>query len=158
MFILLVLLALTCLWLLPGLWALGCRARDRRGQAVAAVSPSERALAEERSRALLRDMLDEREYQQLMQHGYVDIASPSHEKRTYRIPRNAGRVCVYESGRALVELCVQPVTPLPANDVVVMHKLLIESDEQGYLACANEIPLVLPPRFYTQQNWTFMTL
>lgn len=154
----LALLLLAVLWLLPGVCALVYQMQRRRGQFLGATSPAERALAEERSSALLRDLLDEQEYQQLMQHGYLDIASPSHEERVYRIPRHAGRVRVYEDGRALVELCIQPVVPLPANDVIVLHKLMIQGNEQGYLARANEIPLPLPPRLYDHQWWTFLAL
>ena len=153
----LALLLLTVLWLLPGTCALVYHIQRRRGRFRGAASPAERALAEERSSALLRDLLNEQEYQQLIRHGYLDVASPSHAERVYRIPRNAGRVRVYVEGRALVELCIQPVVPLPANDVIVLHKLMIEGNEQGYLARANEIPLALPSPFYDQQRWTFLT-
>ena len=158
MIVWLALLLLTVLWLLPGIWALVYHIQRRRRRFPNALTAAERTLAEERSNALLRDLLSEQEYQQLMRHGYLDVPSPSHEERVYRIPRNAGRVRVYVGGRALVELCVQPVVPLPANDVIVLHKLMIEGNEQGYLARANEIPLVLPPPFYDQQRWTFLSL
>jgi len=39
---------------------------------------------------LLRDMLGE--YQQLTECWYLQIASPSHEERIYRIPRRGGLV------------------------------------------------------------------
>ncbi|MGH2514321.1 MAG: hypothetical protein ACRDHP_01570 [Ktedonobacterales bacterium] len=148
-------LLLVILWFLPGAWVIGFHIRNRRRRASSGGSSGECALAEERSTALLRDLLDEREYEQLKHHGYVDIASPSCEERIYRIPRIAGRVRVYEHGHALVELCVQPAVPLPANDVIVLHKLMIEGNEQGYLARANEIPLTLPPHFYGLPWWFF---
>jgi hypothetical protein len=135
-------------WLLPAVWMHARRARERRRAENDAVSPEERALAEERSSALLRELLEEHEYQQLLRHGYVDVASPSRATRVYRIPCFAGRVRIYEDGRPLAELCVQPVVALPTNDVIVLHKLMIEANEQGYLARANQIPLVLPPRYY----------
>jgi len=105
-----------------------------------------RALAEERSRALLRELLSEHEYLQLTRHGYVDVPSPSRATRVYRIPGRAGRVRIYEDGRPVAELCVQPAKPLPANDVIVLHKLMIEANERGYLARANEIPFIVPRR------------
>ncbi len=38
-------------------------------------------------------------------------------------------------------LCVQPASNgLPDADVVLMHKLLIESDERAYLLTANHFP------------------
>lgn len=157
MFVMVVLLVLACLWLLPAIWVLGCTI-ERRRLGIVGVSPRERALAEMRSGELLRDVLDERELQQLTQHGYVDVASPAHEGRVYRIPRHEGRILVYEGGRAKVELCIQPVMPLPANDVIALHKLMIEGNEQSYLARANEIPLALPSRFYNHQTWTFLAL
>lgn len=136
------------LCLLPGLWALAHWTHDRRERDAGGLSPEVRALAEERSRALLCDLLDEREYQQLIHHGYVDVPSPSRATRVYRIPCFAGRVRIFEQGRPLAELCVRPVVALPANDMIVLHKLMIEANEQGYLARANEMPLILPPVFY----------
>ena len=136
------------LWLLPGAWMLVRHLRERRRRDARSLSPAERAVAEERSAALLRELLDEREYQQLMRHGYVDVASPSYAARVYRIPCLAGRVRIYEEGRPLTELCVQPEVALPANDVIVLHKLMIMANEQDYLARANKIPLILPPVFY----------
>lgn len=144
----LVLLLITVFWILPATWAFVSHRGRRRRQLSDVASAAEYALAEERSSALLRDVLNEQEYQQLMRLGYLDITSPGHEKRVYRIPHNAGWVRVYAEGRALMELCIQPVVPLPANDVVVLHKLMIEGNEQGYLARANEVPLILPPQFY----------
>lgn len=131
----------------PGLWIVG-RQWYRRAHEEVGESPEERALAEERSRSLLRELLNEREYQQLMQRGYLEVASPSRAARVYRIPCFAGRVRVYEDGRPLVELCVRPVAALPTNDVIVLHKLMIQANEQGYLAQANRIQLTLPPQFY----------
>lgn len=136
-------LFVTIFWLLPALWVFASHVQRRRRRA--AVS-AEHALAEARSAALLRDLLDEREFEQLTQDGYLDVASPTYEDRVYRIPCYAGWVCVYEKGQARMHLCVQPVDPLPANDVIALHKLMIEGNEQGYLARANEIPLFFPNR------------
>lgn len=134
-------------FLVPGVWILARQWRLRTHDS-ADCSPAERALAEERSSALLREALDEREYQQLMRRGYVEVASPSHAARVYRIPCCDGRVRMYEHGRPLVELCVCPEVALPSNDMIVLHKLMIQGNEKGYLAQANKIPLTLPPRFY----------
>ena len=130
-------------WLLPALWVFTSHLQRRRRWATAS---AEHALAESRSGVLLRDLLDERELQQLAQDGYLDIASPNYADRVYRIPGCAGWVCVYEKGQALVNLCVQPVEPLPINDVIALHKLMIEGNEPGYLARANQIPLFFPTR------------
>jgi hypothetical protein len=34
-------------------------------------------------------------------------------------------------------LCVQPIDPVPDGDVVMMHKLMIEGNEEEYLRIAN---------------------
>jgi hypothetical protein len=136
------------LWFLPGAYVVGFDLWNRcRGSRVT-LGPDELKSAESRARALLCELLDEREYDQLMRQGYLEVASPNHEERTYRIPCNTGRVRVYEHGEARVDLCVQPVISLPASDVIVLHKLMIQGNEEGYLARANEVPLPLPPAFY----------
>jgi hypothetical protein len=100
-------------------------------------SVSEHVSAEGRARALLRELLDEHEYQQLTRLGYLDVASPRYDQRIYRIPVAGGLVRVYERGTATMELCLQPAEPLPDNDVVALHKLMIEGNEEEYLARAN---------------------
>jgi hypothetical protein len=94
---------------------------------------------EARARALLRDVLTEAEYEQLTRHGYLEVRSPSIKHRVYRIPGDMGRVSVYDRGKEVMELCLQPVAALPHSDVIVMHKLMIEANEQEYLATANHL-------------------
>jgi hypothetical protein len=98
---------------------------------------SERVTATSRARALLREVLDEREYEQLTWLGYLEVPSPSHAERLYRIPGAGGLVRMYERGIAIVDLCLQPADPLPHADIVALHKLMIEGDEDAYLARAN---------------------
>lgn len=93
--------------------------------------------AETRARVLLREMLSENQYQQLIKFGYLEVISPSIDNRVYRIPGSGGLVKVFERGCAVMELCLQPAEPLPDGDVVVMHKLMIEANEQEYLQKAN---------------------
>src|SRR5947209_4704445 len=102
----------------------------------------------ERAEELLRALLDEQEYQQVRKRGYVDVVSPSYAQRIYRIPRFLGRVCVYEGGQVVRELCIQPVEPIPSADVVAMHKLMIQGDEEHYLAQANQFSALIPGRRY----------
>ncbi|MGZ3674721.1 MAG: hypothetical protein ACXVCO_10470 [Ktedonobacterales bacterium] len=102
----------------------------------------------ERAEELLRAMLDEQEYQQVRKRGYVDVVSPSNAERIYRIPRYLGRVCIYEGGQVVRELCIQPVEPIPSADVVAMHKLMIQGDEEHYLAQANQFSTLTPGRRY----------
>jgi hypothetical protein len=93
--------------------------------------------AEGRARAMLREMLSDDEFQQVVEYGYLDVKSPSKPHRTYRIPSLAGRVRVFDHGREAIELCLQPTEPLPDSDLVLMHKLMIQANEQEYLAKAN---------------------
>jgi len=97
--------------------------------------------AERRAELLLRDMLSSREYSQLCLAGYLDVPSPSRDERVYRVPRGPGQVVVLEGGRITERLCVQPAMGgLPEADVVLMHKMLIEADEDTYLQTANHFP------------------
>jgi hypothetical protein len=93
--------------------------------------------AEGRARAMLREMLSDTEFEQLVEYGYLEVASPTRPQRVYRIPGLAGRVRVYDHGREVVELCLQPTEPLPDSDLVLMHKLMILGNEGEYLAKAN---------------------
>lgn len=97
----------------------------------------ERIAAERRAHVLMRDLLSPAQYAQLTRHGYVEVPSPTIEHRVYRIPGAGGLVRVYDQGRAVMDLCLQPVDALPDGDVVLLHKLMIEGNEQDYLAKAN---------------------
>jgi len=94
----------------------------------------------ERAEALLREFLDEREYEQWTRRDYVDVVSPHNAQRIYRIPRYIGLVRMYENGIAMCELCLRSVEPLNGPDVIVLHKLMIQGDEQAYLASARSYP------------------
>ncbi len=97
--------------------------------------------AERRAETLLRDMLSQEEYHHLLTTGFLAIPSPTRPDRVYRIPRGPGQVLVEERGRVMERLCLQPeIAGLPEADVVLMHKLLIEADEDRYLATANHFP------------------
>ncbi len=93
--------------------------------------------AERRANALVRSLLTAHQFQQLRRRGYLEVPSPSIPQRVYRVPGSGGMVRVYEGGHAIMDLCLQPVETLPEGDVVVMHKLMIEGNEQEYLAKAN---------------------
>lgn len=93
--------------------------------------------AEARAEALLAAMLAPADYRQIRRRGYLDVPSPSRPTRVYRVPRSRDQVRVYEDGRLIERLCVQSIEPVPSGDIVVMHKLMIEGDEQEYLRLAN---------------------
>jgi hypothetical protein len=94
--------------------------------------------AERRATGLLRDTLTPEQFRQLTWRGYLEIPSPAEPHRVYRVPRSKGYVQVIENGRAVMRLCLQPVECLPDADVVVLHKLMIEGNEEIYLEKANK--------------------
>jgi len=94
--------------------------------------------AERRASDLLRDILTPEQLRQLLWRGYLEIPSPTEPRRVYRVPRSKGYVQVIENGRAVMRLCLQPVECLPDADVVVLHKLMIEANEETYLQKANK--------------------
>lgn len=100
----------------------------------------ERRVAEQRARALLRQMLGLEEYDRLIRRGYLEVSSPSIAGRIYRIPYFQGMVEVLENGVSTMRLCVVPLRWVPDPDVVLIHKLLIEGDEARYLRVANRFP------------------
>ncbi len=108
---------------------------------------SEWLAAKARAEKMLSEVLSEDEYAQLTRRGYLEIASPNVPERVYRVPKYRGRVHVYESGRAVMSLCVQPVELVPDADVVLIHKLMIEGNEAEYLRLANRFE-VTPFRQY----------
>jgi hypothetical protein len=83
-------------------------------------------------------MLTPEQLRQLLWRGYLEIPSSMEPRRTYRVPRNKGYVQVLENGHAVMRLCLQPVEYLPDADIVVLHKLMIEANEEAYLAKANK--------------------
>ena len=95
--------------------------------------------ANRRAEALLAEFLTAEQLQALKTTGYLAIPSPGHPGRIYHIPRRSGQVMVYENGRRVLQLCVQPREHLPVADRILLHKLLIEGDEERYLDTANQM-------------------
>jgi hypothetical protein len=94
--------------------------------------------AERRAASLLRDTLTPEQCRQLVWRGYLEVPSPTEPQRVYRVPRTKGYVQVIENGRAVMRLCLQPIECLPDADLVVLHKLMIEANEETYLQKANK--------------------
>jgi hypothetical protein len=95
--------------------------------------------ANRRANELLRSVLTRQQYRHLVRHGYLDIPSPRDPECFYRVPRSQGLVGLIEQGRRKASLCLQPLEWVPDADVVVMHKLMIEADEETYLQTANKL-------------------
>ena len=101
---------------------------------------AERHEAEQRARALLRQLIGDAEFERVTKRGYLDVPSTLHPGRIYRIPYFQGMVNVIEGGIATMQLCLVPTRWVPDPDVVIIHKLLIEGDEERYLRLANRFP------------------
>jgi len=93
--------------------------------------------AQERAEHLLREILNDEEYRHLNRRGYLEVPSRTRPRRVYRVPRHQGQVKVYEGGVPIMALCVQSVDAIPDGDAVLMHKLMIEGNEEEYLRIAN---------------------
>ncbi len=93
--------------------------------------------AKARAEGLLVEILSEEEYSQLNRCGYLEVRSRSTPARVYRVPRYRGRVHVYQDDEPIMSLCIQPTQLVPDADVVLIHKLMIEGDEEKYLRVAN---------------------
>jgi hypothetical protein len=94
--------------------------------------------AERRATDLLRDILTPEQFRQLAWCGYLEVSSSQEPRRSYRVPLAKGYVQVIENNRIVMRLCVQPIEYLPDADVVALHKLMIEADEESYLQKANK--------------------
>ena len=125
------------IWLLFLLLAVYYLSQSPDGMGRLRESMSEHLSADSRAKALLREILSETQYQQLVKCGYLEVISPTIDERVYRIPGSGGLVKVFERGCPVMELCLQPAEPLPDGDVIVMHKLMIEANEEEYLSKAN---------------------
>ncbi|MCL4465601.1 MAG: hypothetical protein M1389_06180 [Chloroflexi bacterium] len=95
--------------------------------------------AQRRAEAMLGEFLSESEQAQLQLRSCLSVPSPSQPGRFYVIPGGPGLVKVYQDGRQVDALCVQPWLPLPGADLVLVHKLMIECCEDKYLAASNRL-------------------
>jgi hypothetical protein len=98
-------------------------------------------LARLRAHDLLAGLLTDAEYAQLIADDYLEVRSPSTPRRVYRVPAHGGQVTVYQDGHAVVRLCIGPARTLPEDDVIALHKLMIEGNESEYLRQANHFPV-----------------
>ena len=96
--------------------------------------------AEERAELLVREVTTDEEYDGIKREGYLDVPSPGYPHRIYRIPSGPGTVTILEGDHCVARLCVYSTQPIPEREAVVVHKLMIEGNEQDYLRAANHLP------------------
>lgn len=65
------------------------------------------------------------------------VNSQIHKGRTYYIPTNGDMVRVFENGEYSHKLCAHPKGELPKTDHVIARKLMLEINEEAFLAVAN---------------------
>lgn len=98
--------------------------------------------ADQRTGELLRALLIPAQYRQLRRQGHIDLKSPSDTARVYRVPQHLGRVLVRVDGRVKERFCLQSYEWVLDADLVAIHKLMNEEDEETYLRKANHIPAI----------------
>jgi hypothetical protein len=99
----------------------------------------ERRAAAARAEALLGRVLSQAERAQFRRDGFLEVPSPSVLGRRYRIPRRGSPVAVLEPSGRVVYLCLQPDAPVAPEELVVVHKLLLEGAEAEYWQRANRV-------------------
>ncbi len=87
----------------------------------------------------MRRVLSEAEVAQLQREGFLEIKSRQVPGRKYRVPRGGSPVAVLEPDGRLVYLCLQPETPVAREELVVLHKLMLEGAEAEYWQRANRV-------------------
>ncbi len=97
---------------------------------------AELAAAKERAEALLLSCLDEEQRRELRAHDRFHVTAPS--GRRYCIKRGrAGNVSARDSANRVVRYCIHDYVGLPDADTMLGQKLMLETDEQEFLATAN---------------------
>jgi hypothetical protein len=96
-----------------------------------------------RAEALLQRLLSDDERGQMQRDGFLEVRSPSVVGRRYRIPRRGAPVAVLEPDGRIQYLCLQPATPVAQQELVVVHKLLLEGAEDEYWRRANRVGRIM---------------
>ncbi|MCC2671622.1 MAG: hypothetical protein K0Q72_4093 [Armatimonadetes bacterium] len=94
----------------------------------------------ERAERLLLDVLGEAQFHRLRKTGYLDLPSPGHRGRVYRLD-TMGNLSFRDPGENgfNTTLCVQPLEQVPRDDMVAARYLLVTADEERLLSTANPI-------------------
>jgi hypothetical protein len=100
----------------------------------------EQRRVQQRAEALVRQTLSAAEYAQLGRDGFLQVASRRRPGRVYRIPAGGvSPVASLEPDGRVVYLCLQPADGVPGEELVLVHKLLLEADEDDYRRRANRV-------------------
>jgi len=101
---------------------------------------TEESVSAARAERLLLDVLGERQFHRLRRVGYLDLPSRRYPGRVYRLDLT-GNLAYRDAGENgfNTTLCVQPVEPVPRDDMVAARYLLVTADEDRLLQTANPI-------------------
>jgi hypothetical protein len=113
-------------------WARQDRERKRRQE------EEQRQIAEanEKAETLLKDVLNEEDYQFLLEMNHLLVETEEHR---YKISRRGTVREVDEEGKEIASFCIhERGFRLPDADAVLMHKLMLECDEEEWLRIANK--------------------
>jgi hypothetical protein len=103
-----------------------------------------RRAARRRAEAMLERLLTDDERAQLQHDGFLEVPSQKLTGRRYRIPRRAGApVAVLEPDGRVLYLCLQPAAPVAEQEVVLLHKLMLEGAEDDYWRRANRVGRIM---------------
>lgn len=97
---------------------------------------AEQDAAWRRAESLLRDSLTPEQYTAYRTRGYVEVPSTLFPSRSYRID-GWRPVAVYERGHFVGAVCIRPREHIPAPDVLLVRKLMIEGAEPQFLRAGN---------------------
>jgi hypothetical protein len=95
--------------------------------------------ASRRADLLVRQVLSASEFAQLRREGFIEVPSRISPGRRYWIPAGGSPVAALEPDGRLVYLCLQPAQPVPRQELVVIHKLLLEGAEDEFWRRANQV-------------------
>jgi hypothetical protein len=97
---------------------------------------AEEDAAWQRAEDLLADSLTPAQHASYRQKGYIDVPSTLIPGRTYRVD-GWRPVAVHDRGRFVGAVCIRPREHLPAPDVLLARKLMIEGAEKQFLHAGN---------------------
>lgn len=89
-----------------------------------------------RAEELLADSLSPEQHASYAARGYVEVSSRAHAGRVYRVD-GWRPVAVYEGGQFAGAVCIRSREALPAPDVLLARKLMIEGAEDEFLRAGN---------------------
>lgn len=99
-------------------------------------------IREIRARQTLRRLIGEVAFQKYMVRGFVTFRGPS--GKTYQLFPGHNRICVWDNGNRIEELCVVLTGDFPPTDALIMRFLLVQESEERIKSLSNASPSYAP--------------